>query len=816
MAAQLPIADFLRAKLKEYDSTFEVRNGTAFDQLFFKPLQFIVQPLRDEASAIFTSQSLLRILLTSDPDSYSEDDVDDLISNVFVTRVQGDVSSGVARLYYNTPIDKEFVANGVVFTGSNNKTYSNINPFNITAAEMELQVEDGLYFIDITVQSDTAGSDNDLEIGELVSVSGDDDAVRVYNLDRIKGGITREKNTAFIKRAQDSIGVRDLVVGKGFRAILFDNFPGTITEIQPIGFSDGEMMRDIVYNTHIGGRVDGYVKTSGITTGFKNFVGLLFDDTRQAFSSANIKMEGVAQQSMKHKNIDRSNNLIPVVKEIKTSTNGFYLSTVNMSSPLNLSANQFVKIGINGTFLNIRVAGATPGATTRNEIVNLINAAFGYAVAFASGNTIKIKSPTQGLASSVVLTNPDSGTNALSIVFGLNTLNAPHSFFGDGPVTFVEGTDYEIVDVDGLIKRIIGPVVVSTTNSGVSILNSNNFSDPTSNAFLNVANRDVVTISSGPDIGDYRILNVVDSNNIVLDKKLTSTLTGVEYTIKRTGIKDGELVFVSYYFNPLSIDIGGLIALDSYGRVRGVRPGRESYTITDLPLLKISSVEEIDPLTLEPTGVVLNGASGYGQGGYGRGAYGVGSSADWRMVVNKPDCRFSMFEDSYIVFNDGFEGLSYRVNYEYVPEIAGYHDFVRSASERVLDGDILMKHFIPAYISGTINYSVDASSTTAVDNETLLAKVKEYINNLQSSRGDFQYSDLSQFISRTLDPYDRYDTFIEPYTLKGEVYNTDGTKTILTGKSGLSIPTNTPIFTKRPLSPRITHWIAGDINLVRS
>lgn len=816
MAAQLPIADFLRAKLKEYDSTFEVRNGTAFDQLFFKPLQFIVQPLRDEASAIFTSQSLLRILLTSNPDAYSENDVDDLVSNVFVTRVQGSTASGVARIYYNTPIDKEFVANGIVFTGSNSKTYSNISPYSISAAAMELQIEAGLYYIDIAIKSDLPGSDNNLDIGELVSLSGDNDAVRVYNPGKIDAGIAREINTTLIRRAQDSIGVRDLVVGKGFKAVMFDNFPGTITEIQPIGFSDGEMMRDIVYNTHIGGRVDGYVKTSSISTGFKNFVGLLFDDTRQAFSSANIKLSGITPVTMKHKNIDRSNGLLPVVKEIKISTNAVYTSTIDMSASLNLSVNQFVKIGIDGKFLNIRVAGATPGATTRNEIVNLINAAFGYKIAFAFGNTIRIKSTTQGLTSSVVLTSPDSGTNALALVFGLSISSAPFNFFGDGPVTFIEGSDYSINDADGLINRIIGPTITPTTINGVSILNSTNFSDSTSNAFLNVAERDILTITMGPDIGDYRILSVPNSNNIVLDKKLTSTLSNVEYRITRTGIKNNEIVFISYYFNPISIDIGNLIDLDNYGRLRGTRVGREAYTISDLPLLRIVNIEEIDPLTQEPTGKVLNSISGYGHGGYGRGAYGVGSSSDWRMIVNKPEYRFSVFEDSYIVFSDAFEGLSYRVNYEYVPEIMDYHNFVRSASERVLDGDILMKHFIPVYISGTINYTVAASSTTAIDNTTLLAKIKSYINGLKASGGDFEISDLSQFITRTLDPFDRYDTFIQPYTLKADIYNTDGTKTILSGAASLSIPTNTPIYTKRPLSPRVAHWIAGDITLVRS
>jgi hypothetical protein len=815
MAVQLPISEFLRAKLKEYDSTFEVRSGTGFDQLFFKPLQFIVQPLRDEASAVFTNQSLLRILLTDNPDTYSEDAVDDIVSNIFITRVQGDVSSGVARIYYNTPIDKEFVAGGLVFTGSNGQTYTNIEPFTITTAEMELQIEDGLYYIDITIQSENSGADTVLDTGELINIAGDDDAVRVFNNNPISGGIARETNSEFIKRAQDSIGVRDLVVGKGFRAILFDNFPGRITELQPIGFSDGEMMRDIVYNTHIGGRVDGYVKTTTITTGFKNFVGVLIDNTRQAFTSANIALSGISFQSLKHKNIDRSNNLLPIVREIKKSTSATFLSTIDISSPLNLASNQFVKIGIDGTFLNIRVAGATSGNTTRNEIVNLINAAFGYIVAKAVGNTIRLTSRTQGLSSSIVLTNPDTGTNALALVFGLSTLTAPHAFNGDGPVTFIEGNDYEINDQDGLIKRIVGPLITPLATSGVSVTNSTSFSDPSSNAFLGVVARDVLTITTGVDQGDYRILSVVDNNNLVLDKKLTLSLSAVNYTIRRTGIKNNEIVYTSYYFNPVSIDIGNKIALDPYGRLRGFRTDREEYTISDLPLLRITSIEEIDPLTLEPTGTILDGTSGYGQGSYGSGAYGVGSAAQYRLVINKPELRFSMFEDSYIVFNDALEGLSFRVNYEYVPEIEDYHNFVRSPSERVLDGDILMKHFIPAYVNGTINYKVLASSTTAIDNDTLTSQLKDYINNLPAGQ-DLEFSDIVQFITRTLDPFGRYDTFIQPFKLNARVHNTDGTVIVLQGDSSLTVPVNTPVFTKRPLSPRITHWLAGDIVLVRS
>lgn len=811
--AQLPVSTFLKARLKEFDPNFELRSGTGFESLFFKPIQFIVQPLRDEAFDVFTSQSLLRILLTDNPDAYNEDDVDDMVANQFVFRRQGGQSSGVGRVYYNSPVDREFAASGAVFTGSNGLTYSNPSPFSILSSEMELNLEEGLYYFDIPVQSETAGADTTLGVDELISLAGDEDVVRVTNKLPIEGGLDREKNTELITRTQQSIGVRDLVAGKGFRAILFENFQNSLLEAQPIGFGDGEMMRDIVYNTHIGGRVDGWVKTSKITAGSKDFVGVLTDMTRQAYASSNIALYGTAWAFAGNKSIDRTNNKNPSLKEIKPSYSAQYTTTVNFSGPINLATNQHIKIGIDGVFLTIRIAGVIPSATTRNEVVNLINAAFGFNVATGIGNYIRIKSPTQGLASQVVIDNPDTGNSAIALVFGLSSGGAPYAFNGDGPVTYIEGVHYNVDQEDGEFQRIIGPLVLGAQSTGETTADSYDFVDPSTDIFLNVQERDIITIQSGADAGDYRVLEKINNNYVVLDKKLTQNST-VNYLITRSGIKSGELVYAEYYYNPLSIDIGGNVALDQYGRVRGVRPGREAFTITDLPLLRVVSIEEIDPLTKEPTGFVLDGSGGYGQGGYGIGAYGVGTGAQWRMVVNIPEHRFSMFEDAFIVLNGGLEGLSFRVNYEYVPEIGDYHNFVRSASERVLDGDILMKHFIPAYVSMNIKFNVDASNSTAPSDTALLAMIKDFINKIPSSK-ELQSSDIIQFITRTLDPYDRYDSYIEPFVMSATIHNTNGTTSIIKSSSKLIIPTNTPIYTTKPLSPRTSHWIADNITLER-
>lgn len=809
--AQLPIGQFLITRLTEYDPTFELRSGTGFEQLFFKPMEFIVQPLRDEANDLFIAQSFRRILQQADPDAFDEESVDALASNLFVTRRLGGFSGGVGRVFFNEPVDREYPANGAVFQGSAGQVYINPAPFKITAQQMSSQIDTGLYFFDITLSSQDSGIAQDLAPGELVTLVGDTDVVRVTNVLEFAGGVDKEGNTDFINRVQKSIGVRDLVTGKGFNAILFENFMNFLREAQPVGFGDDEMMRDIQYNVHIGGKVDGYVKTAAIQQGSKDFVGVVIDSTRQTKTTRNVLLTGVAFASLGQPNVDRSNGLLPVVMEIKNAVAAQFISTVFAAPPttFNLSTNQHIRLGINGTFKNIRIAGVIPAATNRNEIINLINAAMGVTVAFVSGNFIKIKSPTVGLASQVVIDNPTIGNSALLIAFGLSTGGAPYVYDGDGPVTYEEGVHYNINDGLGQIQRIIGSNILTTQTTGQSNSGSNILNDPTSSIFLNVQKRDIVTILSGPDAGDYRVVQKNTNNQIVLDANLTTTSSSVQYAVKRTGIKSGEVVYVTFWFNPLSIDVGKFIKLDPIGKTRGIRTGREEFTITDLAFLRIVSIEEIDPLTLEPTGNVLDGNGGYGQGGYGQGFYGIGNNADYRLIVNSPTERFSMFEDSYIVLNSGLSGLSFRVNYEYVPEIESLHNFVRSENERVLDGDILMKHFLPSYVQGKIRYSVDATDTSIPDNDAVQTIVRNYITTLKSG-SELQYSDLTQLIAATVDPFRKYTSFVEPISLKATVHNTDGTVLKLVGTNKLVIPTLDPFpsFTPRPLSARIAHWIA--------
>jgi len=834
--AKLPITDFLTQRLKEYDPKFEVRKGTGFAQLFFNPLQYMVQPIVDEADLLTTAQSFLRILQQPDPDAFSEEAVDSLASNLFVTRSPGAVSSGMVRVYYPSPVAREWPANGATFSGSNGKLYTNPSSYSITLAAMSEQIENATYYSDIPIVSVDLGEDTALEANGIVSIDNDSLALSATNQAALSGGALRETNTALIERVQRSIAVRDLVTGKGFNATMFENFIGFLTEIQPIGFGDPEMMRDIVYNTHIGGKVDGFFKTSKILEGFKNFVGLLTDTTRQGYSSTNLQLYGIVPSAVPDANFDTTGDKFPIVEQIKPATIARYLSPVDLSVPINLSTDYMIKLTVDGVAHNVDLRGSIAATTARTEIMNKVNQAFGYVVLFSVGSSIELRTPSKGVTAELRIEDPDAGPSAITSVFGLsgNTI-----FYGTGPITFTKDIHYSVNAFYGSITRIV-PITPIVSNGGlpmttgvISLVSGNTlFTDATSGVFAAVAVNDIITINPlspnlwdpitdlSTDRRDVRIIGKTDDNTLTIDTEVTPA-TGVSYVIRRTGIKDGETVYVQYWYNPLSIDIGPLVQNIDNTTIpptitRGVRPGREAFTITDVSLLRINQIEIIDPITYEPTGEILATGGGYGQGGYGEGPYGIGGGSDYRVVINSPTERFSAFEDGYIVFHPGLIGLSFRVTYDYVPECMMLHEFVRSETERVLDADILMKHFLPAYVGGEIHYSVDSTDSTIPDNDTLTSMLKEFIST-QRSGTSLEISEVYQYLLRSTDVYDRYGTYIKPFTLTAVIHNTDGTTAIISSDDKLVVPTPDPFpkDTTRPLSPRITHWVGDNIVLVR-
>lgn len=839
---ELPVIQFIQERLAEADANFETRQGTAFYDLFIKPQQLMLQPVISALDNLQIALSIKRILSLAAPDTYDETAVDDLVSNLYVTRDGGKLATTTVRVFYSTPRDKEFPALTAQFT-SGTLSFFNTDDFKITSAAMALQVSGTLYYMDVPVRSEAEGDQYNVDAGLITGYVNDLDAIRITNLTKAVGGLPRETNTQLLTRAQNSIGVRDLETIKGINAILREKFP-FIREIQVIGLGDAEMMRDILYNAHIGGKTDVYLRVPALTEKTSDFIGLVYDTTRELSRSYNMEVaRGISDVEISS-DLQTPNIVVGsmVVKEDIIESAAYIESlVVPPTVGIDLSANEWLRIQVDSLPIKqIKVSGANPSQTQRFEIINSINAAFGLAIAASiPGNKISLTSPTIGAGSQIIIYAPvapvSPTNNAAVTLLGLGTF--PTTFVGDTAHVFVENFDYTVNYVDGLLYQTnytVGPRIPGekTILSGQTMLSSvldgqivqvglNFFLDSSvASRFLNdplirVRAGDEVTIEEIAGATTGTVLGNLPKTFIVTEAVTTTRLrlagfapTGVSLANQvQYSIKSNQVVKVDYAFNPISIDIGNKVLLEDQFN-RGIRPGRTAFTVVDVPLIDLEKVEEIDPDSLEVIGEPLAAPGGYGLGGYGDGGYGIGQAGDYEFIVNSAVDRFSAFEDAVVIFRPDALSKSYRLTFHTVPEIQSIHAVTRDDLERVTGADVLAKNFVPAFVDIPLVITRDPTNINTPDNDGLIALVADYINNLLAAKG-LQASQINQILEDQ-----GVDKIRTPFMMSATVLNPDGSTTILESEDQLLFPEVTLARdTDNFSTKRIVHFYARNITI---
>ena len=255
----LPVTDLIVQRLLEFDATFDVGSGVATTGLLIEPLSVILQPIVDELTVVQATQSVLTILESSNPDSFPEDIVDAIASNVFVERDPGSIGSTVERLRFFEPQPFSAPKGALVWLGPTGQRYANSEPVSVSKAEMALNQDGTLYYIDVPIVALEEGDAFNVDAGTIADMEARPIGVaNTTNLFKVADGRTRETNTQLIDRIKVAVTVRALVTGRGIIVTLTENFT-SIVEILPVGFGEPEMQRDIVYNVHIGGNVDVWV-----------------------------------------------------------------------------------------------------------------------------------------------------------------------------------------------------------------------------------------------------------------------------------------------------------------------------------------------------------------------------------------------------------------------------------------------------------------------------------------------------------------------------------------------------------------------------
>jgi len=321
--------------------------------------------------------------------------------------------------------------------------------------------------------------------------------------------------------------------------------------------------------------------------------------------------------------------------------------------------------------------------------------------------------------------------------------------------------------------------------------------------FIDVRQDMVLTISLPASVaGTYTVKTHIDDDNIEIYGVFpVGSVSGVSYQVD-------DLLTIEFGYNPVTVDV--------IASPRSV--DRTDFTITDVPVMYIDSIEVLDPISGDPTGVLIESGGGFGWGGFGAGGFGVGGNTNYQLLVVEPTLRHSQREDVYVEFSTAYIGFSIRINYRYASAIPPIQSFMDDRDNQSTTASLLARHFIPVFVDGLVSIIYDiptSTSTSAISVDDMTILVKDFITNVDSGQ-DVEVSDLVDVL------YDNGASRVDLNTLtklRGEIHNHDGSIEFrspdLTGS--MSIPGDEiPDPTDKPLSPRIARFLARDITLQRN
>lgn len=231
MAAEFTdnLIEFLEDKLTEFNPDIATGEGTSIRDLFIKPFSVIFQPIVDEILRIRQNLSL------EAGESLSEEDLDKLAANFFVTRKPGSKSTGVARLFFSLPVD-ELVPQGTVFIASNGIRFLSTADVTITSSGLQLNTFGDLFFQDVNVEAENTGVSGNIPASLLADIQASNTSITdITNPAAFTGGSETETNAELMTRLAIAITFRNLINDNGAKLILLEAFPRLI-DILVVGF----------------------------------------------------------------------------------------------------------------------------------------------------------------------------------------------------------------------------------------------------------------------------------------------------------------------------------------------------------------------------------------------------------------------------------------------------------------------------------------------------------------------------------------------------------------------------------------------------
>lgn len=239
------LTTFINDRITQAFPDLASKEGDAITDLLNKPASILWDPIVREI------RRTQRSLSFQDPATLTLEEADALGANLFSQRRKGDISRGVGRILFTSPQNVS-VSPVNFFTSRGGLHFFPVELQSIRTQEMLLNVNsEGLYYFDINLQAEKAGTSYNIGPNQLVSVANIPAAVRVQNLRRFRFGQNEETAVQFVGRTRQSLSERSLVTLRGAAAKILDSFPD-VNRLNLVGFNDPEMQRDLLTGGGLG------------------------------------------------------------------------------------------------------------------------------------------------------------------------------------------------------------------------------------------------------------------------------------------------------------------------------------------------------------------------------------------------------------------------------------------------------------------------------------------------------------------------------------------------------------------------------------
>jgi len=221
------------------------QDDDAITDLLNKPVTLLWDPIVREIGRVRKNLSF------ADPSQMTTDEADALGANFFNTRKRGQFSKGPGRILFQNPQNVS-ISPANFFTSKGGLHFFPTETQSVRLEEMLLNVTtDGLYYFDVNLIAEGAGSAYNIEPDSLISVANVPSATRVTNIRRFTLGEQEEGAQEYISRAQQELSERSLVTLRGIAAKLVGNFP-EVNRLNVVGTNDAEMQRDVLRGGGLG------------------------------------------------------------------------------------------------------------------------------------------------------------------------------------------------------------------------------------------------------------------------------------------------------------------------------------------------------------------------------------------------------------------------------------------------------------------------------------------------------------------------------------------------------------------------------------